>query len=67
MFGHARGWQGRGQGHGVLPEFVGNPFRGVRPRLAPVRKLRGQLVELVIAMQWGRDRHAGLPVIGFMS
>src|SRR5439155_26912913 len=38
--------QHRGQGHGVIPELVGNPFRGVRARLAPVRKLRGPLVEL---------------------
>ena len=51
----------------MIPELVGNAFIGVRPRLAPVRKLRGQLVELVVAMQWGCARHAGLPVIRFMS
>ena len=66
LFGHARGGHGRGQGHGMIPECVRNSFRGVRPRLAPVRKLRGQLVELVITMQWGRERHGCLPVIEFM-
>ena len=64
---HAGGRQHRGQRHGVIPELVGNPFVGVRPRLAPVRKLAGQLVELVVAMQRGRARHACLPGIRFMS
>ena len=53
LFGHARGWQGCGQGHGTIPKLVGNPFRGVYSRLAPVCTLRGQLVELVVAMQRG--------------
>jgi hypothetical protein len=66
LSGHARGWQGRGQGYGMISEVGGNPFRGMRPCLAPVRKLRSQLVELVIAMQRGRDRHVCLPVIEFM-
>jgi hypothetical protein len=39
----------------------------MRPRLAPVRKLPGQLVELVVGMQRGLDIHDGLQVIGFLS
>ncbi len=51
----------------MLPELLGNALVGVRPRLAPVRKLAGQLVELVVDMQRGRDRHNSLQIIGFMS
>ncbi len=67
LFGHAGGRQRRGQRHGVLPELVGNALVGVCPRLAPVRKLAGQLVELVVAMQRGCDRHHRLQVLGFFS
>ena len=67
LFGHARGRQGRGQWDGMIPERVGNAFIGVRPRLTPVRKLAGQLVELVVAMQRGCDRHHRLQVLGLFS
>ena len=36
----ARGWQGCGQGHGLLPEHLGKALAGIPPRLAPVLKLR---------------------------
>ena len=67
LFGHAGGRQRRGQRHGVLPELMGNALVGVRPRLTPVRKLAGQLVELVVDMQRGRERHNCLHVIGFLT
>jgi len=41
LFGHARGRQGRGQGHGLIPERLGKALAGMRPRLAPVLKLPG--------------------------
>jgi len=41
LFGHARGRQGRGQRDGMIPERLGKALAGVRPRLAPVLKLRG--------------------------
>jgi hypothetical protein len=41
LFGHARGRQGRGPGPGLIPERLGKALAGMRPHLAPVRKLPG--------------------------
>jgi hypothetical protein len=67
LFGHARGRQGRGQRDGLIPERLGKALAGVRPRLAPVLKLRGSLVKLMLRVQRGLDLHVALHVIGFPS
>jgi hypothetical protein len=41
LFGDARGWQDRGQRHGLIPERLGKARAGVRTRLAPGLKLPG--------------------------
>lgn len=64
LFGHARGRQGRGQGHGLIPERVGKALAGMRPRLAPALKLPGYLVQLVLRVSGGLDLHIDLHVIG---
>ena len=67
LFGHARGRQGRGHGHGLIPERVGKALAGMRPRLAPVLKLPGSLVQWVLRVQGGLDFHVDLHVIGLLS
>jgi hypothetical protein len=67
LFGHARGRQDRGQGHGTLPERLGKALTGVRPRLTPVRKLPRSLVQLVFCVQRSFDLHESLHVIGCLS
>jgi hypothetical protein len=63
--GHARGRQCGGQRDGLIPERLGKALAGVRPRLAPVLKLRSSLLQLVLRVQRGLDLHGALHVIGF--
>lgn len=67
LFGHVRGRQYRGQRYGVIPERLGKSLAGMRPRLAPVLTLPGSLVQLVLRVQRGLDRHGDLHVIGLLS
>jgi len=50
VLGHARGREGRGQRHDLIPEGIGNTFVGMRAVLTPVLKLAGELAELVIGV-----------------
>jgi hypothetical protein len=67
LFGHARGRQGRGHGHGLIPERLGKALAGMRPCLAPVLKRPGSLVQLVLRGQRGLDFPVDLHVIGWLS
>ena len=46
---------------------LGKALAGVRPCLAPVLKLRGSLVQLVLRVQRGFDVHDCLQVITFLA
>ena len=51
----------------MIPERLGKALAGVCARLAPLLKLRGSLVQLVLRVQRGLDLHVALHVIGFPS
>lgn len=50
MFGHAGIGQSVAQGHGLIPKDFGNALTGLRVVVAPVLKLSGELVELVVGV-----------------
>ena len=50
MLSHTGMGQHPGQGHGLIPEGLGNAFARMRTGLTPVLELAGELVELVIGV-----------------
>jgi hypothetical protein len=67
LLGHARGWQGGSQGHSLIPERWGKALAGMPPRLAPMLKLPGSLVQVVLRVQRGLKLHGDLHVIGLLA